>query len=360
MTLEFREQAPARAGGWVLLFFVFGSGCTSYQPTGIGGTARPMATLASATTPIVGSGEHELARLGDRPAELLRRGWILMETRRPVQAIHVLNRVLYKKPTPPRDTTGLAYYLRARAFQYRGEKDRALEDCRRARDLALRSDLRRRCDMEIARLAPPPRPSVAKRSTPKRRPVGSVRIIPRHRWNAGRPVKRKLDNMRGIRRLTIHHSAVLSRDLSTRAVAMQIRSIQTFHIRQNGWGDIGYPFLIDPAGRIWEGRALAHQGAHAGGVNNNHNVGICLLGNFVPGRSGQNPTTAQVRSMENFVNWLSARYTIARRGMLTHKELKPGTICPGSRLQQIVNRMRRQLAVAERQSNDVASPGGSR
>jgi hypothetical protein len=64
--------------------------------------------------------------------------------------------------------------------------------------------------------------------------------------------------------------------------------------------------------------------------------------------------------MENFVNWLSARYTIARRGMLTHKELKPGTICPGSRLQQIVNRMRRQLAVAERQSNDVASPGGSR
>jgi len=316
-----------------------------------------MATLTSITVPVQGNGEKELRSLGSTPAEFLRKGWILMETRRPMPAIHALNRVLYSKPAATTDVTALALYLRSRAFQYRGEKDRALEDCRKARSLSRRTDLSRRCDLEISRLAPK---VVAKRPPPKTRAPASIAINPRRNWNAARPITRRLDPMRGIRRLTIHHSAVLSRDLSARAIAMQIRSIQAFHIRQNGWGDIGYHYLIDPAGRIWEGRGLGHQGAHAGGINNEHNVGICLLGNFIPGRRGQHPTSSQVQTMERFVNWLSTRYSIPRRGMLTHKELKPGTICPGSRLQQIVNRMRRQLAVSGQRSVATAAPGGSR
>jgi N-acetylmuramoyl-L-alanine amidase len=369
VTLEFREHAIApRAGGRAVVLLVglmsvglIGGGCVSYDapasPRGYGATPHPRATLASATLPIDGNGASELARLGDRPADLLRRGWILMETRQPTQAIHVLNRVLYKKPTPPLDAMGLAYYLRGRAFQYRGEKRRALEDCRKARAVSQRMDLRRRCDLEIARLAPP-ETKVARAAT-GRESAGKVHIIRRSKWNAGRPVRRRLDPMRGVRKLTIHHSAVLSRDLSSRAVAMQIRSIQGFHIQQNGWGDIGYHYLIDPAGRIWEGRSLGYQGAHAGGVNNEHNIGICLLGNFVPGRRGQQPSTRQVQSMEAFVNWLGSRYSISRGRVLTHKEINPGTVCPGPRLQTIVNRMRRHLAIARRPGN-ASVPGGSR
>lgn len=365
MTLAFREPAaagrPPRLTFWILAPAIvmagLTTGCVQYPVHGERPTPRPASTLGAVTASFQGNGSEELDRLGNTPSELLRKGFLLMETRQPVQAIHALNRVLYKKPAAPQDTRSLALYLRSRAFQYRGEKDRALEDCRKARTLALRADLRQRCDLELRRLAPPPR--VAKKApAPDRR--GPPQVVTRSRWNAGRPVRRRLNPMRGIRRMTIHHSAVLSSNSSLRAVAMQIRSIQSYHIRQNGWGDIGYHFLVDPAGRVWEGRALAHQGAHAGGVNNEHNVGICLLGNFVPGRSGQRPTAAQITAMENLVSWLGGRYSIQRHGVLTHKELKPGTTCPGSRLQAIVNRMRRQLAMGNPAGRPAASAGGSR
>ena len=332
-----------------------GSGCAPYSPLE-GDFRLPVATLASAARPIDGNGGRELRGLGQRPADLLRRSWILMETRRPMQAIHSLNRVLSARPIPRSDTLALAHYLRARAFQHRGNKARAVEDCQRARQLTRRADLRRRCDADIARLRPPPvrkAPKVAVRG------VQPVTIIPRHRWNAAAPIKSRLDPMRGIQRLTIHHSAVLSRKPNARAVAISVRSIQNYHVQENRYGDIGYHFLIDPAGRVWEGRDLRYQGAHAGGTNNEHNVGICLLGNFVPGRSGQYPTSQQVNTMERLVSWLGSRYAIHRQGVLTHKELKPGTACPGSRLQAVVNRMRQALA-SNRREPDWGTPGGAK
>jgi hypothetical protein len=280
-----------------------------------------------------------------------------METRQPMAALHVLNRVLYSKPTPPQDTVALALYLRSRAFQYRGERDRALEDCRKARTLAARTDLRQRCDLEISRLAP--RVEVARAAPAATRKPGSVTIIPRHRWNAARPIGGRLDPMGSIHRLTIHHSAILSVNPTTVEVAKRIRSFQNTHMDENRWGDIGYHFLIDPGGRIWEGRALRYQGAHAGGVNNEHNVGICLLGNFVRGRGGQSPSATQVAAMENLVGWLGARYSIPLSGVLTHQELKPSTRCPGPRLQWVVDRMRRRLAMTPAPANTLGAPGGS-
>ena len=363
MISDIRNRATAgRTVGPLVSLLGFGilaSSCAQYQPHTGRGFPRPMATLGSVSAPVRGNGEAELQSLGTNPAELLRKGWILMETRRPVPAIHVLNRVLYSKPTPSQDATALALYLRSRAFQYRGEKDRALEDCRKARSLAHRTDLQRRCDLEISRLAP--KAIVAKnKKTPTRGGAGRVSIIPRRRWNAARPVTRRLDRMGGIRRMTIHHSAILSRNPDTRAVATQIRAFQGTHIQENGWGDIGYHFLIDPAGRVWEGRDLRYQGAHAGGVNNEHNIGICLLGNFVPGRRGQSPSARQVAAMEDLVGWIGRRYSISRHGVLTHRELKPNTTCPGPRLQAIVNQMRRQLAMNVAPTTDLGVPAGSK
>ncbi|HEY0870587.1 MAG TPA: N-acetylmuramoyl-L-alanine amidase, partial [Acidothermaceae bacterium] len=62
-----------------------------------------------------------------------------------------------------------------------------------------------------------------------------------------------------------------------------IRSIYAFHVEGEGWCDVGYNFLVDRFGRIWEGRYggidKAVLGAHTGGFNTN-SFGVSLIGTF--------------------------------------------------------------------------------
>ena len=61
-----------------------------------------------------------------------------------------------------------------------------------------------------------------------------------------------------------------------------IRSIYTYHVRSNGWNDIGYNFLVDAYGRVFEGRAGGIDrpviGAQTQGFNTG-SVGIAVIGN---------------------------------------------------------------------------------
>ena len=45
-----------------------------------------------------------------------------------------------------------------------------------------------------------------------------------------------------------------------------------------GWGDLGYHYLIDQWGQIWQGRPLDYKGAHVEG-DNFGNLGVCFLTN---------------------------------------------------------------------------------
>lgn len=51
----------------------------------------------------------------------------------------------------------------------------------------------------------------------------------------------------------VHHT-VNANDYSRAEVPGIIRSIYAYHTRSRGWSDVGYNFLIDRFGRIWEGR----------------------------------------------------------------------------------------------------------
>ena len=80
----------------------------------------------------------------------------------------------------------------------------------------------------------------------------------------------------------VHHTAG-SNDYQAADVPALLRGIQAYHMDSNGWDDIGYNFLVDKFGRIWEGRAggidRAVVGAHAEGFNKG-STGVAVLGTF--------------------------------------------------------------------------------
>ena len=87
----------------------------------------------------------------------------------------------------------------------------------------------------------------------------------RSRWRA-RPRRGNILRMRNVSRITVHHAAGKPNwTISERDVADSIRKIQRYHQTENGWADIGYHYVIDRAGRVWQGREIKWQGAHAGG-----------------------------------------------------------------------------------------------
>jgi len=147
-------------------------------------------------------------------------------------------------------------------------------------------------------------------------------------------------------RITVHHSADVEDEGSFGSLGETVATlqrIQRVHMDpgdpSHGWGDIGYHFLIDPSGRILEGRQLDWQGAHARGVNNRTNIGVCLLGDF----SRRAPSAASLDSLQRLLDDLRERFDIPATRVLVHKELV-ATACPGPSLTAWVERYRKRGA----------------
>ena len=169
-------------------------------------------------------------------------------------------------------------------------------------------------------------------------PLG-VKVIPRGSWGAKPANASRMDkNKGGWKRITVHHSAERNPpelDGSQAASAAAVRSIQKAHVegRETGYGDIGYHFVVDPYGRVFQGRDLAWQGAHAKGANNVQNIGVCLIGNF----DVERPTSAALDALERLLDDLCRQHSIARAQVLGHGDLK-STDCPGRNLEPWVRR----------------------
>ena len=77
--------------------------------------------------------------------------------------------------------------------------------------------------------------------------------------------------------IIIHHSA--GSNQPSIVYASVVEYIWDLHVNTNGWDDIGYNWLIDPNGVLYEGRPDGYQGAHFSCINEN-TIGVCLLGDF--------------------------------------------------------------------------------
>ena len=99
----------------------------------------------------------------------------------------------------------------------------------------------------------PPRPlSPVRRLTY----TGAPGIIPRRVWaGTDRGYRRKVPvrYAPAVRFAIVHHTAGRN-DYSRSEAAAIVKGIELFHVQGNGWNDIGYNFLVDRFGTIYEGR----------------------------------------------------------------------------------------------------------
>ncbi|MBW3580711.1 MAG: peptidoglycan recognition protein [Actinobacteria bacterium] len=99
----------------------------------------------------------------------------------------------------------------------------------------------------------------------------------------------------------VHHT-VSTNDYAAGDVPAMLRGIQAYHMDVNGWDDIGYNFLVDRFGGIWEGRAGGTTrnvvGAHAAGFNTS-SVGVAVLGDFTTTA----PSAASVSAVGQLLGW---------------------------------------------------------
>ncbi|HEX2839073.1 MAG TPA: peptidoglycan recognition family protein [Phycisphaerales bacterium] len=183
--------------------------------------------------------------------------------------------------------------------------------------------------------APVPPPVVAQAPV-VHEPVGAIQILPRTAWTRGQPRWQYSKPMKGVTRITVHHDANNAIGLTgTSAITHRLNSIRESHLRRgNTWVDIGYHYIIDPEGRVWEGRPIGIEGAHVASTND-HNLGVMLLGNFEQHR----PTSSQLTVLDRFLAEQMHRHNVPIGRVYTHQELKP-TECPGRNLQGYMRQTR--------------------
>jgi hypothetical protein len=174
-----------------------------------------------------------------------------------------------------------------------------------------------------------------------------LNVLSRKDWRA-RPARRDREEpMTEITRITVHHSGDHYVDTGRPEAAATIFDMQGVH-QQRDWADIGYHFVIDPAGRVWRGREITFQGAHAGNpALNRGNIGICLLGNF----DEQQVPRKQREALIELIDRLRAQYHVSADNVYTHSEMRKSgnltaTACPGHNLQSIVEAYRGGVALS--------------
>ena len=158
-------------------------------------------------------------------------------------------------------------------------------------------------------------------------------IIPRREWTNAQPNLAAINPMNGVDRITVHHDGMPPVTLrSKNDAASRLEIIRESHTQRTDdsnhhWADIGYHYIIDPQGRVWEGRPIRYQGAHVKN-NNEHNLGIMVLGNF----DEQKPTNEALATLDAFLADRMRGYRLSLDRVVTHQEINP-TACPGRNLQ---------------------------
>ncbi|MDD4351649.1 MAG: SpoIID/LytB domain-containing protein [Candidatus Gracilibacteria bacterium] len=178
-----------------------------------------------------------------------------------------------------------------------------------------------------------------------------------------------------ISHIIVHHTAMDYTTTLSESIA-KVRDIYYWHTIVKGWGDIGYNYLIDPLGNIFEGRAGSDQGsvgAHAAGSNVG-SIGISVMGDYRkcedkyapeseeylkclagdPDFLAHDLTPEAEKALADLIAYKSAQYGInpmgksawrgkIRPNVLGHRDVRK-TACPGQNIYDRLVGIRAQAA----------------
>jgi hypothetical protein len=194
--------------------------------------------------------------------------------------------------------------------------------------------------------------------------AGMPRLVMRSGWQADETIRREKPLYADTLRMAfVHHTAGTNAYTRAQAPAI-VRAIEVYHVKGNGWNDIGYNALVDRFGTVYEGRFGGIDrnvvGAHAKGFNTG-SFGIAVMGDF---RSVEPPAAA----VDALVRTLAWRLDLAHVDPLStlngissgNERFAPGipvflraisghrdtglTTCPGERLYAQLPAIARRVA----------------
>jgi hypothetical protein len=148
------------------------------------------------------------------------------------------------------------------------------------------------------------------------------RYVSREQWSADETlVTTALKVADQVRVVFVLHTGG-SDDYSCGDSAAIVRAIQKYEVKSTGLADIGYNFLVDRCGNLFEGRrggvSRAVVGAHTYGFNA-RSLGVALIGDY----TAQKPPQAALRTI--------ARLAAARLGAYGFGPATTGTLTEGAR-----------------------------
>ena len=168
-------------------------------------------------------------------------------------------------------------------------------------------------------------------------------IISRTEWGARSPTHDYSPHPYYIK-LTLHHAAGFSADNIDEGKE-QLRAIQDLHQFVRGWSDIGYHFVVDKAGNIYQGRPETVIGAHVLD-NNTGNIGVCVLGCYHPPElyCGDWLTDATTNSLVALYAWISGEYNYDPNVLKGHRDYPYNdTSCPGNNVYEKLSWFRDEI-----------------
>jgi len=191
-------------------------------------------------------------------------------------------------------------------------------------------------------------------------------VITTEEWRKDLPDPVDGRSMNTVDHLIVHHSATSNNVTDYMQV---VRNIYLYHTEVNGWDDIGYNYLIDPEGTVYEGRddqGVADQdnikGAHFCGKNSG-TMGICMIGNY----NEVGATKASISALQRVLTWKSFKDGITPLDSSKHPDESGvflahiaghrdgcATLCPGDSLYMSLSTIRDSVEIFLK---DCASTG---